>query len=359
MWVVRAVRLEDVEPLAALIRLATQGLTSLQLDRDRLLDRIEQSVFAFARTSPTPWGEPYVLVMADDASGEIVGTSTVFAKTGGYQPFYTYQIVTTEQRCDSLGVRRRHRRLELLRIHDGPTEIGSLFLRKRVRGQGRGWWLSMARFVLIATRPHRFADRVIAEMRGHAKPDGTVPFWEALAAHFIPVDFAVADTLSTVNKQFIEELMPHHPIPLELLPPEVRESLGRVHPETEPALKMLRGEGFRQVDQVDIFDGGPVVSCETHRIAAVRRTRAVTVTEITDDLGKDPAGPGRGVSGVVPPENEPGFGPVILASDRGGFCCVMTHVEEPEPGRVRIRTRDARILGLETGCPASLLSRSR
>lgn len=359
MWVVRAVRLEDVEPLAALIRLATRGLTSLQLDRDRLLDRIEQSVFAFSRTSPTPWGEPYVLVMADDTSGEIVGTSTVFAKTGGYQPFYTYQISTTEQRCESLGVRRRHTRLELLRIHDGPTEIGSLFLRKRVRGQGRGWWLSMARFVLIATRPHRFADRVIAEMRGHAKPDGTVPFWEALAAHFIPVDFAVADTLSTVNKQFIEELMPHHPIPLELLPPEVRESLGRVHPETEPALKMLRGEGFRQVDQVDIFDGGPVVSCETHRIDAVRRTRAVTVAGIADDLGRNPAGRGSETTGAMTGENRAEYGPVILASDHGGFCSVMTYITEPEPGQVRIRPEDARTLGLETGCRARLLSRSR
>ena len=344
MWVVRAGELNDLEPLLALVRTATQGLTSLQLDATRLLDRVEQSVFAFSRTNPSPSGEPYVLVMANLETGEIVGTSTVFAKTGGYQPFYTYQIVTTEHRCEQLGVHQWRTRLELLRIHDGPTEIGSLFLRRRYRGQGRGRWLSLARFALIAMQPQRFAERVIAEMRGYAEPDGTVPFWEAVAARFIPVDFAIADTLSTVNKQFIEELMPHEPIQLNLLAESVREQLGQVHAETVPALRMLEEEGFFKVDQVDIFDGGPVVSCETTRIDAVRRAHQVTVVDVVE-LTRNGDHP-----------------PVILASEKGGFTSVLAAVEQvdsasgrDEPG-VIVSRQDAELLDLQPGSQCVLLS---
>ncbi len=362
MWVVRAVELDDLDSLLALIRTATKGLTSLQLDRTRLLDRIEQSVFAFSRSSPSPWGEPYVLVMADTETGEVVGTATVFAKTGGYQPFYTYQVVTTDHHSELLGVHQRRTRLELLRIHDGPTEIGSLFLLREHRGAGRGRWLSLARFALIAMRPTRFADRVIAEMRGYAEDDGTVPFWESVAARFIPVDFAVADTMSTVNKQFIEELMPHEPIYLNLLPPHVRKHLGQVHAETVPALRMLEGEGFRNVDQVDIFDGGPVVSCETTEIDAVRRCQWMTVAEIVD--GPVVEGHRRHDSQVQTP-------PVIVASESGGFTSLLTHVRQVEASgqgamagltgesEIVLGRDDAVALGVERGSRCMLLPLTR
>lgn len=307
MWTVRAVRIEDLDALHALVQAATQGLTSLQLDRPRLLDRVEQSVFAFTRTSPSPRGEPYVLVLADDQTGELVGTSTIYAKTGGYQPFYVYRVVHSEHYSEQLGVHTHHRRLELERIHDGPTEIGSLFLRRKYRGSGLGRWLSLARFALIAMLPHRFADRVIAEMRGCAEPDGTVPFWEAVAGRFIPVDFATADTMSTVSKQFIEELLPEHPIYLDLLPGDVQQGIGAVHEETRSAIAMLKGEGFAETDWVDIFDAGPVVSCETAKIKAVQRSRRVRVKEIVDSV-------------------DSASGQLIVASGAGGFTSVLAEV---------------------------------
>ena len=280
MWTVRAVRIEDLDALHALVRSATRGLTSLQLDRPRLLDRVEQSVFAFSRTGPIPRGEPYVLVLANDETGELVGTSTIYAKTGGYQPFYIYRIVESDHRSELLGTTAHRVRLELDRIHDGPTEIGSLFLRGKYRREGRGRWLSLARFALIAMLPHRFADRVIAEMRGKANPDGSVPFWDAVAGRFIPTDFASVDTMSTVSKQFIEEMMPQHPIYLDLLSQQVRDGIGKVHDETKPAIAMLKAEGFTETDMVDIFDAGPVISCDTNKIKAVNRCREMRVASI-------------------------------------------------------------------------------
>ncbi len=284
MWTVRAVRIEDLDALHALIQSATRGLTSLQLDRARLLDRVEQSVFAFSRTGKSPRGEPYVLVLANDETGELVGTSTIYAKTGGHQPFYAYRVVESDHHSEMLGLRTHRVRLELLRIHDGPTEIGSLFLRGKYRGAGRGRWLSLARFALFAMLPYRFGDTVIAEMRGKANPDGSVPFWDAVAGRFIPTDFATADTMSTVSKQFIEEMMPQHPIYLDLLSPQVRAGIGQVHDETRPALAMLKNEGFTETDMVDIFDAGPVIRCATEQIKAVRRCRKVTVAQVLDKI---------------------------------------------------------------------------
>jgi len=329
MWTVRAVRIDDLDALHALVQAATQGLTSLQLDRPRLLDRVEQSVFAFTRTSPSPRGEPYVLVLIDDATGELVGTSTIYAKTGGYQPLYVYRVVHSDHHSEQLGVDAHHVRLELERIHDGPTEIGSLFLRRKHRGSGLGRWLSLSRFALISMLPHRFADRVIAEMRGRAEPDGTVPFWEAVAGRFIPVDFATADTMSTVSKQFIEELLPEHPIYLDLLPSEVRDGIGNVHDETRSAIAMLKAEGFTETDLVDIFDAGPVISCDTTKIKAVNRCRKVVVNEIVDSINSS-------------------SGKLIVASGAGGFTSVLADVLF-EGNQVKLCRREAEVLQVVEG----------
>lgn len=345
MWVVRAVQHDDIDSLLALVKSATRGLTSLQLDRQRLVDRVEQSVFALSRSGDTPRGEPYVLVLADTDSGEIVGTSTVYAKTGGYQPLYSYKIVTSNHHSELLEVSQERTRLDLNRLHDGPTEIGSLFLRGLHRGEGRGRWLSVARFMLIAQRRSRFADTVIAEMRGRADASGAVTFWDAVAGRFIPVSFATADAMSTVSKQFIEQMMPQHPIYLDLLSSEVRDGIGRVHDETVPAMQLLQSEGFESTDQIDIFDAGPMLSCPTDWIAAVRRCQSVTIRQIMDSVSTE--------------------GPhVILATEQGGFCSIATRIHTPLPSlqqsdlpaSINISRRDADVLGLQPGDACTLMT---
>ena len=329
MWVVRAVRIEDLDALLKLVQSATRGLTSLQLDRNRLLDRVEQSVFAFSRSATSPRGEPFVLVLANDETGELVGTSTIYTKTGGYQPFYAYELTESHHHSEMLGVDNKRTYLQLQRIHDGPTEIGSLFLRGTYRGKGRGRWLSLARFALIAMRRNRFADRVIAEMRGRANADGSVPFWDAVTGQFIPVDFATVDAMSTVSKQFIEEMMPMHPIYLDLLPREIREGIGQVHDETVPALEMLRSEGFQPTSQVDIFDAGPVIDCATNQINAVRRTQQCAVTGFVDKLSEASED-------------------AIVCSDRDGFTSVLSKVFWKDEG-IELTRDVTEVLGVNVG----------
>jgi arginine N-succinyltransferase len=303
MEVVRAVRVEELEQLYELIRRATYGMTSLQITREQLLERIELSQFAFSRRTDKSAGEPYVLTMEDQKAGQLVGISCVFTKVGGYEPFYSYRVLHSSHESRLLDVRQERQTLHLCKIHDGPTEIGSLFLLPEYRGQGRGRLLSLCRFALMAMRPNRFAEEVIAEMRGRVDDQGNSPFWEAIGRNFFGVEYPQADSLSTVSKTFIEDLMPQHPIYLCLLPEAARAVIGQVHDQTLPALAMLEAEGFRRRDMIDIFDGGPRIHCVRKNIDAVRRTKRSVVSQITDHVEGEPQ---------------------IVSSASEGFRCMLT-----------------------------------
>jgi arginine N-succinyltransferase len=280
LTLVRAVQLADLDQLWALIEQATYGLTTLQISQEQLSERVELSHFAFTRKTEKASGEPYVFVMEEATDGRLVGLSGIFSKTGGYEPFYSYARITESNYCELLKRVQEVESLHLQKIHDGPTEIGSLFLLPDFRGQGRGRLLSLARFTFMAAHPKRFAEQVIAEMRGVMDDTGHCPFWEAIGRHFFDMDFPQADNLSTINKRFIEDLMPRYPIYTALLPASARKILSQVHPQTRPALSLLEAEGFEKTNMIDIFDGGPVVRCRRASIDAVRRTQMQPVTEI-------------------------------------------------------------------------------
>lgn len=288
MTVVRSVTRQDIDQLWALITQATYGLTTLQITKSQLTDRVELAEFAFNRKTEKPAGEPYVFVMEDPVAGKLVGTSCIFSKVGGYEPFYGYRIRHEEVYCSAINVRQHNEVLYLQKIHDGPTEIGSLFLLPEYRGNGRGRLLSLSRFAFIAAHPQRFSPDIIAEMRGVVEDDGTCPFWEAVGRHFFQIEFPQADSLSTMSKTFIEELMPTHPIYTCLLPESARRVMGGLHPQTVPAMAMLEAEGFRRTDMIDIFDGGPKIQCPRDRVDAVQRCRPRLVTDVVDRIEGKP-----------------------------------------------------------------------
>jgi len=279
MVIVREVGLDDLDALWGLIGQSNTGMTSLKIDKEQLADRIERSHFAFRRLTERAEGAPYVFVMQDLETGRLVGTSCIFSKTGGFEPFYAYRIVTESTHCELLNQTHEIHSLHLIKTHNGPTEIGSLFLIPEYRGKGCGKLLSLSRFAYIAAHPKRFASQTIAEMRGFLTPDGDSPFWEAIGSHFFKIDFPRADSLSMIDKQFIEDLMPRYPIYLDLLPGEAVAAMGKVHDQTKPALAMLESQGFVRTDQIDIFDGGPVVQCATKSISAVKAMEQVVVSQ--------------------------------------------------------------------------------
>jgi arginine N-succinyltransferase len=160
----------------------------------------------------------------------------------------------------------------------GNSELCSLFLRADQRSGLNGRLLSKARFLFIAEFRELFGDKVIAEMRGMSDDNGRSPFWESLGRHFFKMEFSQADYLTGVgNKAFIAELMPKFPLYTCFLSEDARNIIGRVHPDTEPALAMLKAEGFSYQGYVDIFDAGPAIEAETAKIRAVRDSQALVL----------------------------------------------------------------------------------
>lgn len=270
----------DLDPLYALILRSDDGLTSLKITREQLHDRLESSTFAFRRQSQKMTGLPYVFVMEDIESGAVVGTSSIYSKVGGYEPFYAYKIEKSIHQSKELGVYREIDVLHLQKVHDGPTEIGSLFLLPEYWGKGNGKLLSLSRFLYMADFPERFDAITIAEMRGVIDRQGRSPFWDALGSHFFQIEFPRAVMLLTVSKNFVADLMPTHPIYLPLLPQDAREVVGHVHQDTRPALAMLQKQGFTYQGFVDIFDGGPVVHATTAKILTIANSRRYSLGRI-------------------------------------------------------------------------------
>jgi arginine N-succinyltransferase len=284
MLVVRAVQDTDLDQLFELIQKAEYGLTTLNISKEELAARIEQSVFAFSQKLAKPDGQAYVFVMEDLSNGAVVGTSSIYSKIGGFEPNYSYDIETSIHSSEQLQVYKEIKILHLMEEHDGPTEIGSLFLSPDYWGEGHGRLLSIARFLFMAEFPERMETETIAEMRGVVDSQGVSPLWSALGAHFFQIDFPKADTLTATSKKFIAELMPEHPIYIPLLPISAQEVIGEVHPNTEPARALLLKEGFEYRNRVDIFDGGPTLHCQTAEIRAVKESKRGTVAKILPQM---------------------------------------------------------------------------
>ncbi|MFA9477242.1 arginine N-succinyltransferase [Phycisphaerales bacterium AB-hyl4] len=289
MLLIRPVILEDVDDLVTLAHHTGFGLTTLPRDRAMLERRVRDSLRGFEKLeSDPPRGESYLFVMEDLSTHKIVGTSGMVSKVGGFEPFYAYRIETSVHESQTLGVRKEIPTLHLLLDHDGPCEIGSLFLHPDHRRHGNGRALSLVRFLFMADHASLFDPVVIAEMRGVIDRAGGSAFWDAVGKHFFDLDFPKADYLSIVNKQFIGDLMPKHPIYIPLLPPEAQAVIGQVHDETRPAKRILELEGFQFSGMVDIFEAGPVLRCERDAIRTVRDSQLTQVRDITDDAVEGP-----------------------------------------------------------------------
>jgi arginine N-succinyltransferase len=282
MLLIRPIRTDDLDQLHHLTTLSSFGLTNLPKDRELLAKHIRASVKGFEEMDEEePKGQPYLFVLEDTEEQVVVGTAAIISKVGGFQPFYSYQIKTTVHESEMLGVRKEIQMLHLLTEHDGPCEVASLYLHPDYRRSGNGRVLSLSRFLFMAEFPKLFDKTVMAEMRGVVDEYGYSPFWESLGRHFFDLDFPSADYLTAVNKQFIADLMPTHPIYIPLLPPAAQAVIGKVHDHTKPALRMLESEGFQFKQTIDIFQGGPIVQCNRDQIRTIHASRHASVAALT------------------------------------------------------------------------------
>ena len=166
-------------------------------------------------------------------------------------------------------------------INEGPSEIGTLFLSESYRRSGIGRLLSLSRFLFIRNQPKRFKDTVIAEMRGVSSELGISPFWDSLGNKFFQIEFNTADRLSSKDKTFIAELLPKYPIYTNFLSNEAKSVIGKTHPSTVGALKLLEAQGFSYSNYIDIFDAGPKISSQVSNIHSIRSAATVQISDIS------------------------------------------------------------------------------
>jgi arginine N-succinyltransferase len=318
----------ETADLDALVALAHQ-LDSLNLpnDRDFLEQRIRVSQRSFAGQMKD-WREAvYVLVLEDSDAGRCVGTSAIFAKSGRPGTPYFWLAVTTEERR-SAELRRRfvHTKLQLQSTEDGPTEIGGLVLEPAYRRHKEmcGKALSTVRFAYMSLHPNRFEREVIAEMLSPFTETGANLLWDAFGARFTGLPYREADHLSARTKQFIADLFPRDPVYATLFPERVQASIGATNETAKAALRILEKIGFRYLNQVDPFDGGPYVGAARDAITCVRERRSLVLPGAV----READAPHDSRLALLAAEGRLGFRATVVPIDAGGAPFVAPQARE-------------------------------
>lgn len=280
-YLMRAAGPADLESFKQLREIAGAGFTSLMLDDAAMAVKLALSEASFGSDAATAGAERYFIALEHVESGALAGCAGVKATIGETPPFFNFRLITEAQSSAAVG--KRFDMGVLIGVNDftGCSEVGSLFVRPEHRANGVGRALAQCRYMLMAAQPERFRPRVVSELRGVVSPEGVSPFWEAVGRHFFRMDFSEADKLSaTTDNQFILDLMPQHPVYVDLLPEAAREVIGKCHDQGEGARKLLEWEGFSFSNVVDIFDGGPLMSAPRDAIRTRREARRVRVEPV-------------------------------------------------------------------------------
>ena len=281
----RAATPDDLEPLYEMAKLTGGGFTNLPPDRKALAAKLDRAQEAYSHETDERRDELFVLVLERPETGEVRGTCQVMTMVGHDAPFYSYRLNTLTQHSRELQRTVRAEMLSLSTDLEGCSEVGGLFLHPNERAGGLGLLLARSRYLLIAMHRARFADRLIAELRGVHDERGGSPFWDGVAGRFFGMSFQEADYFNAINgNQFIADLMPKHPVYVAMLSDSARSAIGVPHPSGRAAMRMLEQEGFAYEGYLDIFDGGPTMIAPTDRVRSIAAARQSTV--IATDCAK-------------------------------------------------------------------------
>ncbi len=324
----RAAHPGDLESLYEMAKLTGGGFTNLPADRKALAHKLERAEAAYGRDDDTLADEQFVLVLEHAQSGALRGTCQMMTQVGQQWPFYSYRLATLTQHSEELQRTVRCEMLNLVTDLEGSSEVGGLFLHPNERAGGLGLLLARSRYLFIAMHRARFADRILAELRGVIDERGGSPFWDGIAGRFFGMSFQEADYFNAINgNQFIADLMPRHPVYVAMLSDGARSAIGVPHPSGRAAMRMLEEEGYAYEGYIDIFDGGPTMTARTDSVRSIAGARQSAVAQ-TDCIKGEKA---------------------LLATGRlSGFRCCYGACEDTGEG-LAIDSAAADMLDIESG----------
>jgi len=277
-FLVREVKRRD---LPSLVELADSfSLLNLPADERILGEKIEKSFKSFRDQDASPEESEYFFVVEDVEKKKVVGTSLILAKHGTEDFPHTYfDVGKKEKYSKELGIGFIHQTLKLCYDSDGPTEIGGLLVNDHYRGRPEklGKQVSLIRFLYMAMHKTKFESHILCELTPPLSPDGRSEFWEALGRKFTGLPYVEADYLSRQNKEFIKNLFPEEEIYTCILDARARYVIGRVGLSTMPAKHLLESIGFKYLNQIDPFDGGPHYGSNLEDILLVKKAKKFEV----------------------------------------------------------------------------------
>lgn len=330
MIIIRPIRKKDTESFIKLAFAANIGMISLPKNPEILEKKIADSEHAFGKDIGHRQNERYLFVLEDTTTGKIGGVCGIDSNAGEGEDRYFYRLETHQTTSPILTA---HQQILLLRpiIYAGAaSEICSLYLFPDFRREGLGRLLSLSRFLFAASHPDRFESIFYAEMRAYVDKNQSCPFWEGVGRHFLDIDYEELIKLRSTGNFDVRQVLPEYPIYVSLLPIEVQESIGKIHPNTWPAFNMLSQEGFYPTNEVDVFDAGPRIEAETKEIRTIKTCTQDLVLEIT--------------------RNQIDSSRYIISNDRLDFRSCYSTLQRSSKG-VCISDEAAEALKLKTGDP--------
>jgi arginine N-succinyltransferase len=304
--------------LADLVRLAGM-LDSMNLpsDPDFLEQRIAHSLRSFSGKLRANEPGLSVFVLEDREAKRVIGSSMILHKHGvPGSPYYWLEVSTEERRSVELGRRFVHTRLRLRSTEDGPTEIGGLILDPGYRRHPEkcGKALSVVRFAYMSIHPESFEREVVAEMLSPFDASGENLLWQAFGARFTGLTYREADRLSSRDKRFIADLFPREVVYATLFPENVQRAIGQTGETAKAAVRILEKVGFRYLNQVDPFDGGPYYGAARDAISSVRERRELVLPTTVRTVDSSYEGP----LALVSSETALGFRATVVPLDHEG-----------------------------------------
>ncbi len=330
MFLIRSARQKD---LSAVLELA-RYLNSYNLPCDKKFIRkmLAETEASFAGKITDKARMKFLFVAEDVKSDRIVGSSLILARHGTPSlPHLSFRIGAENKTSRFLSKRVEHLTLKLCSDKTGFTEIGGLVVLPRYRRSKEklGKQLSYVRFAYMARHPEKFQPRVLVEYLPHLDPEEGNALWEALGRKFTGLSYHDADRMSAVSKEFILSLFPKDKIYGSFLPDSVVRHLGMPGPGAKISVKMLEKIGFRFLNQVDPFDGGPHFGASFSKITPIRKTRVLQVERLT-------------LSKMALPS-------CLVATEKNGQVKALVTLCEKRGSRVRLPEKSEKALDLKEG----------
>ncbi|CAM3880727.1 Arginine N-succinyltransferase subunit alpha [Vibrio aerogenes CECT 7868] len=267
MIILRPARQGDIQQIEQLAHDSGTQVSTLPAQRAYLVERVSHSMDSFRQEVLAPGEENYLFVLEETVTGQILGTGGIVALAGFLEPFYAFRNDILIHSSRALKIHSRIHALTLTHDLSDHSQLCSFYVVPALRDSLYPALVTLGRLMYMAVHKERFAEDWMAVLPGIADASGRAPFWDHVGRKFFRMSYhEVEHYNSTLDRTFIAELMPHHPLYVPLINEEAQAVMGQIHPDSELQYRLLFDQGFEADKYVEIFDAGPILTARKNTL---------------------------------------------------------------------------------------------